>query len=333
MLLLRRRCGGSSSRSKILLRKNVLNNLYAESVFFSSKRREKSSLNSWEEDCPLVASICAYREYAAAAQVNERAAIFMAGMPGSGKTRVIDALYGLEEPPTKILDLDIEIKKHSKYDPNRPEKVYDVDGAYNWANQQVEEAFQAALRDPNFKYVILDGTGTKVGRRLRRIQNAKDQGLATVLIYVQISFEKALERNAKRKRVVPPHRLKEYQLLIEEAIQAEKSHVDCFQVIDNDPEFNCRLAHIAQLQHNITQLNPCVASTTHVLSYQQAMRDSHSFFQQENNPNCLSTQTTTMQRQTANGKRSCARCGSLIVQGGLFFPTHAQLFDHERRRK
>ena len=49
-------------------------------------------------------------------------AIFMAGLPGSGKTTVLNKLYGLDN--VKMLDLDTEMKLHPQYDPTQPESIY-----------------------------------------------------------------------------------------------------------------------------------------------------------------------------------------------------------------
>ena len=55
--------------------------------------------------------------------------------------------------------------------------------AYSWADARVESRFQACLRDARVATVVVDGTGTKVKRRLRRLglllqrswrQNARD---------------------------------------------------------------------------------------------------------------------------------------------------------------
>lgn len=98
-------------------------------------------------------------------------------------------------------------------------------------------------------------------RRLRRIAFAKDHGLHTILLYVRVSLETALQRNAIRQRVVPPHRLVEYQALIDHALTVEAKHVDCFEIIDNDREIPNRDLQVADIRRRKPMLKPCVVDT------------------------------------------------------------------------
>jgi len=119
-----------------------------------------------------------------------REAIFLAGLPGSGKSRVIESRYGVLRPPeynwgtlpssstsTAILDLDAEMLKHPGFDPAAPHRVYDVEGAYDWADERVEERFIECCLDASIARIVLDGTGTKVARRTQRMIDAKRHGL------------------------------------------------------------------------------------------------------------------------------------------------------------
>lgn len=160
-----------------------------------------------------------------------RVAVFLAGMPGSGKSRVCRMAY----KDAQIIDLDEEIRKHPLYDGTEPpSKIYEVPGVYDWANERVEKKFQESIRDSSIATIVLDGTGTKVERRSSRIEAARSLGVWTILLYVKVSLETALRRNAKRDRVVPPHRLKEYQRRIEEAVRVESRLVDRYEIFDND---------------------------------------------------------------------------------------------------
>ncbi|KAJ8599019.1 hypothetical protein CTAYLR_007692 [Chrysophaeum taylorii] len=186
----------------------------------------------------------------------QRVAVFMAGLPGSGKTRIIQGLYGATTGTT-ILDLDREMRAHPLYDPTRPAKVYEARGAYDWANDRVERRFQAAVRDDAVSRIVLDGTGTKINRRLRRIATARAHGLRTIMLYVRVSLATALRRNAKRCRVVPARKLEEYQILIDRALCVEEGQVDCYEIIDNDQDIPDRDKHIRDIRSSKPHLK-CV---------------------------------------------------------------------------
>ena len=125
--------------------------------------------------------------------------MFLAGLPGSGKTHIIQKRL---RAPYVLLDLDAEIKKHPEYDCERRADVYRVPGAYDWANDLVETKFQRGIRDGSIMMLCVDGTGTKVDRRIRRMRQARQHGMHVKLLYVRTTLETALARNESRKRVV-----------------------------------------------------------------------------------------------------------------------------------
>jgi len=193
-----------------------------------------------------------------------REAIFLAGMPGSGKSRVISQRYGsrlvgspgaclaAEERAqqlagssagyyddddgsrTKVLDLDREMIAHPLYSPNDPAAIYDVEGAYHWADEKVEAQFHEALADESITRIIIDGTGTKLARRAQRMQAARAAGLYVKLLYVKVSLRTAQRRNAKRSRVVPLSILQRYEQRLEEAIEVGRDDADVVEIVDND---------------------------------------------------------------------------------------------------
>lgn len=172
----------------------------------------------------------------------------MAGMPGAGKTRVIESYFGLmrtsypesSEDSTVILNLDHEIKAHARYDVHDRASVYAVDGAYEWADERVEQRFNVAVDDARIGRIVLDGTGgnsdAKVARRAQRMDAARAAGMWVRLLYVRVSLETALRRNAKRKRVVPLATLQRYERWLESAVQAVGPHADEVEVVDNDED-------------------------------------------------------------------------------------------------
>ena len=171
------------------------------------------------------------------APAREHMAVFMAGLPGSGKTRVIDGRYGLSRSTTLLLDLDTEIIHHPKYDPDDPPAVYASAGAYTWADERVEERFQAALHQKHrFRRLVMDGTGAKVERRVQRMDDASRAGWFVKLLHVDVSLETALARNAKRHRRVPEDVLAQYARLIADAVAVEAAHADEVEIFDNNAD-------------------------------------------------------------------------------------------------
>ena len=192
-----------------------------------------------------------------------REAIFLAGMPGSGKTRVIEQRYGHRlvgmpggsltdaerayrlwdssegscsdgEARTAILDLDREMVEHPLYAPEDPAAVYNVEGAYDWADLRVEERFRKALADPSVGRIILDGTGTKVARRKGRMAAARAAGFRVKILYVRVTLETAKRRNLRRHRVVPLETLRRYEERLTEAVRMSGVDADEVEILDND---------------------------------------------------------------------------------------------------
>ena len=169
--------------------------------------------------------------------VREHMAVFMAGMPGSGKSKVIDGRYGLARASTLLLDLDAEIIHHPLYDPDDPKSVYACAGAYRWADERVEEKFQAALQERClYRRIVMDGTGTKVERSVQRMDDARAAGWFVKLLHVDVTLETAIARNAKRKRRVPEDVLAQYARRIAASVRVEAAHVDEVEVFDNNAD-------------------------------------------------------------------------------------------------
>ena len=97
------------------------------------------------------------------------------GLPGAGKSRVINYRYALDPrrrkplATTVVLDLDKEIAEHPDFDPANPDKVYlsSDQEVYKWADARVEARFLSGLADPSIKRLVVDGTGTNVARQER----------------------------------------------------------------------------------------------------------------------------------------------------------------------
>ena len=169
------------------------------------------------------------------APAREHMAGVMAGLPGSGKTRVIDGRYGLSRSTTLLLDLDTEIIHHPKYDPDDPPAVYASAGAYRWADERVEEKFQAALPEAPISPARDGRHRAKVERRVRRMDDAKRAGWFAKLLHVDVSLETALRatRNATACR---EDVLAQYARLIADAVAFEAAPATEVEVFDNNAD-------------------------------------------------------------------------------------------------
>lgn len=184
-----------------------------------------------------------------------RAAIFLSGLPGSGKSRLIEALCELMT--ADVLDLDEEIAEHPKYDRHNVSKIYSDREAYDWADRRIEARFRESVHASTTTNIVVDGTGTNVSRLLRRIEIAKEHDFATVLIYVKVDVETALRRNARRqKRTVPIHVLHAYNDMIADAQIQVSSAVDCYFVVNNNADHENRSKQIDALRVALAELRP-----------------------------------------------------------------------------
>ena len=172
--------------------------------------------------------------------VVDRVAVFMIGLPGSGKSRVIAYRYTLDrakrEPlgTTTVLDLDNEIVRHPQYDPNDPDRLYLDQGqeAYKWADARVEAQFLESLNSAHIKRLVVDGTGTNVERQMRRMAQAREAGFYVKALYVRVPARTAIARAAMRKRGVTPSRVHAYQTKMANAIAVAAEHADEVEIVD-----------------------------------------------------------------------------------------------------
>lgn len=140
-------------------------------------------------------------------------AVFLAGGPGSGKSTVIDKIFGipsagnvkssLTKTGLKIVNLD-QAYEYLKKKHNLPASSNDftdeersLDGklmgkARKVAQKQMDNYLAGKLG------IIIDGTGGSSNALLAKKKSIEDLGYDTYMIFVDTSLETALERNAKR---------------------------------------------------------------------------------------------------------------------------------------
>lgn len=177
-----------------------------------------------------------------------RVAVFMVGLPGAGKSRCIDRRYAPGTNSTAVVDLDVEIRRHPRFDPADPNALYvePSQEAYHWADAQVERRFSEAISNPGLRRVVIDGTGTNAERQVRRMAAARDAGWYVKVLYVRVPVRIAVARAATRKRTVSPARVRMYQARIAAALPKVVPYADEVETFSSpdEPEADPRQSHL-----------------------------------------------------------------------------------------
>lgn len=151
-----------------------------------------------------------------------KTAIFTMGLPGAGKSTVCAERF----PGVDMIDPDAVKEGHADYDPKNPAALH------AWSKAVTAEMFADALAGS--RDFILDGTGTNVEVLVANIRKAKVAGFNTKLVYVAVSLETALKRNAARERTVPEAIVREKAELIHVAMEIAAKEVDDVDIIWNE---------------------------------------------------------------------------------------------------
>jgi len=160
--------------------------------------------------------------------------VFMAGLPGAGKSTLINKRYSPQRDDVALLDLDTEMARHPRFDPEDPDRLYHEKGnhAYNWADRMVEARFQAAIADKSLRRIIIDGTGTNSERQVRRMLEARQAGWFVKVLYVEIPLDTAIRRAAARARPVSAKKICTYHGKITNSLAVVADYADEFEAFD-----------------------------------------------------------------------------------------------------
>jgi predicted kinase len=148
--------------------------------------------------------------------------IFLAGGPGSGKSKVASGLFGIQGIASfsasglKMVNSDTAFEaqlKKSGIDPKDLGKIEkEQPELWDYITKSKEgprETGKAITQKTKSFYeegrlgMIIDGTGDDVAKIRKQKQRAEDLGYDTYMVFVNTSLEVAQARNAKRSRTLP----------------------------------------------------------------------------------------------------------------------------------
>ncbi len=154
---------------------------------------------------------------------NEKIAILTMGLPGAGKSYVLNNNYDMSK--YTMIDPDEIKKEQADYNPKNP-AVYHV-----WSKKQAK--LRTAIAIANDENLIIDGTGTNVEKMVKTITELQAEGYNVTVLYVKVKLETSLYRNAKRERNVPEAIILEKYETITTAFEIISSYANV-RVINND---------------------------------------------------------------------------------------------------
>ena len=142
-------------------------------------------------------------------------AILFIGLPGSGKTSIVNRDYAGDYV---IVSADLIKQSHKDYDPKDPEPLH------QWSVKEAERQ----MRELSNKRIsmCMDSGGVNNSYSLRIIGMLKDKGYHITLVYVEAPLKVCLERNKNRERKVPESAIIEKSKMIESCLEKQKALVD-----------------------------------------------------------------------------------------------------------
>lgn len=147
--------------------------------------------------------------------------ILMMGGSGVGKSTVRTQRF----PGMKVLDSDSIKESHPEYDPKDPGALH------AWSTQVLMREIYAALGAG--ESFIYDGTGSNAERAVSIINHAHEVGYSVKVVMVTCPLHVAIERNAKRERVVPEWRVREIHAMLPTSFEIVSRYADEIEVVNN----------------------------------------------------------------------------------------------------
>jgi predicted kinase len=143
-------------------------------------------------------------------------AVLFIGLPGSGKTTIVNKVYG----KYNIVSADIIKSTHPNYDQKHPELLH------QWSVKEAEVKM-IDLSDKGVN-ICMDSGGVNNSYSLRIMSMLKDKGYNLTLVYVDTPLNVCIERNKKRERNIPEYVITEKSIKIKDCLERQKIVVDEF---------------------------------------------------------------------------------------------------------
>jgi predicted ABC-type ATPase len=154
---------------------------------------------------------------------NKKQIIFTAGLPGAGKSTVLNnSIYN----ELKRVDCDEFKKSHPQYNPKAPELVHE------WSVVKARE-YQFSLLAKGESFIV-DGTGTNIEKYIKWFQEGRELGFEIVVLYVKVDLATSIKRNQNRERSVPVTMILEKAAIIDDCMNVLGSVADKFEIVENN---------------------------------------------------------------------------------------------------
>jgi len=182
--------------------------------------------------------------------------VFLAGGPGSGKSRVAGDLFGISKGLTvaasglKSVNSDVAFEAQLKKSGINPKDLGKIE-------KENPELWKAITEDPNGERakgkkttdtmrafyeegrlgMIIDGTGDDIAKIKAKKQHAESLGYDTYMVFVNTSLEVAQARNKKRDRVLGEDIVNEIWKACQHNLGAFQTLFSGnFRIVDNTPD-------------------------------------------------------------------------------------------------
>lgn len=176
--------------------------------------------------------------------------VFLAGLPGSGKTSIIKQ-HKLNENSLILSSDDIK-EMLPEYDEGYASQII-----HEESSDILKKALSHAL-DNKFN-VILDGTMKSYKRALENIESAKGNGYKTRLVSTEIPVHKSIERATERfnrgGRYAPYEMINDNAKLIHESMKSLKTAVDNYMVFDTNVKIDEPVRRVEKLKEKLNDFN------------------------------------------------------------------------------
>tara|TARA_B110000858_G_scaffold198242_1_gene263483 strand:- start:2345 stop:3058 length:714 start_codon:yes stop_codon:yes gene_type:complete len=205
-------------------------------------------------------------------------AVFMAGGPGSGKSRIAGSpiLKGGGLRPINSDDVYEYKMKKAGLDYGDPDVVYSDQG------QQIRGKAKEVTAKKEQMYlngrlgVIIDGTGRDVNKIATAVEKLTKMGYSCMMVFVNTSLDIAQQRNLNRERTLKPEEVSRMWNEVQNNMMKFQQLFGNgkFQIVDNnggleDPE---RKANFDKVQKNVTAFLSRPPSNPHAKRWIQDQR-------------------------------------------------------------